>query len=63
VLTVIVTLMTITGRSICSVTSYFDNHGDVKLLTMQRDHPVIVIMLDSTAYKPPRDSHYCHNNC
>jgi hypothetical protein len=29
VLTVIVTLMAITVRSICSVTSYFDNHGDV----------------------------------
>jgi hypothetical protein len=31
VLTVIVTKMTITGRSVCSVNSYCDNNGEVYL--------------------------------
>jgi hypothetical protein len=56
VLTVIVTIMTITGRYICSPNIYCDNNGDVYMLAVILTAMTITISSKCTA------NSYCDNN-
>ena len=71
-LTVIVTKMTIKGRSVCSANRYCDDNGNnggglhAVLTVIVTNFPIIVIIVAitvSTAHRPPRYCNYFHNNC